>query len=84
MVYKCQDFHTAMKILEPLWEKEGFAKKRPALLYYLGRAYYGNADYAKAVKVLEQWIRYCQKTGRPVIPKKQTALDPGRYGLQPK
>jgi len=84
LVYKCKDFHTAWKILEPLWEKKGFAAKRPALLYYLGRAYYGNADYANSVKVLEQWMEYCKRTGRPVIPRKSPVLEPGTYGMQPR
>ncbi len=84
LVYKCQDLHTAWKILEPLWEKKGFAKKRPALLYYLGRAYYGNADYGSSVKVLEQWIAYCKRVNRPVIPKASPLLEPGKYGLQPR
>ncbi len=84
LVYKCQDFHTAMKIFDPLMEKKGFADRRPALLYYAGRTYYGNADYAKAVSALERWIAYCQKAGRPVIPKKVELGAPGKYGLQPK
>ena len=84
LVYKCQDFHTAWKILEPLWEKKGFAKRRPALLYYLGRAYYGNADYGSSVKVLEQWIAYCKRANRPVIPRASPLLEPGKYGLQPR
>ena len=67
LVYKCKDFHTAVKILEPLWEaKEG--KRRPALLYYLGRSHYGNADFAQAVKVLEQWIGYQAAAGKLKAP----------------
>ena len=36
LVYKCRDFHTAVKILEPLWERRPSSRRRPALLYYLG------------------------------------------------
>ncbi len=68
--YKCQHFHQAVKILEPLWGDAAYAKKRPALLYYLGRAFYGNADYRKGVKALEQWIAYRRKAGKPIAPPK--------------
>ncbi len=66
--YKGQHFHQAVKILEPLWSDDKFVKHRPALLYYLGRSFYGNADYAKSVKTMEQWIAYRVKTGLPVTP----------------
>ena len=66
--YKCQHFHQAAKILEPLWSDDKFVKRRPALLYYLGRSLYGNADYAKSVVALEAWIAYRVKAGLPVAP----------------
>jgi len=75
LVYKCQDFYTAANILEPLWEKKGYAERRPALLYYLGRAMYGNADFAKSIKVLEQWIRYRLGKGKPVAPPRSKTAD---------
>lgn len=68
LVYKCRDFHTAVKVLEPLMERKGFSRRRPALLYYLGRAFYGNADFGKSIKALEQWIAQRGQAGKPVIP----------------
>jgi spermidine synthase len=79
LVYKCTDFYTAANILGPLWENKGFVRRRPALLYYLGRTFFGNADYAKAIKALEQWIAYRVKAGKPVAPPPRLPLpdDPG-------
>jgi spermidine synthase len=68
LVYKCEDYHTAVRILEPLWEKPEAVKRRPAVLYYLGRSFYGNADYSKSVKTLEGWIEYRTRVGKPVVP----------------
>jgi len=68
LVYKCRDFHAAVNILEPLYAQESFVKRRPALLYYLGRSYYGNADYAKSLKALERWVTRRVADGKQVVP----------------
>ena len=69
--YKCQHFHQAVKILEPLWSDKTYVTRRPALLYYLGRAFYGNADYGKSVKALQQWIEYRVSMGMEVTPARE-------------
>jgi tetratricopeptide (TPR) repeat protein len=76
LVYKCGDFHTAVKILEPLLLNDQFVKRRPALLYYLGRAYYGDADFAKSVEILEKWIEYRKNIGKPVVPPSRSTGSP--------
>jgi spermidine synthase len=68
LVYKAQDFHAAVNTLEALWEDKAFLRKRPAALYYLGRAWYGNADYEKAIAALEAWIRHREKSGKAIAP----------------
>ncbi|MCC6749441.1 MAG: fused MFS/spermidine synthase [Deltaproteobacteria bacterium] len=68
LAYKTGEFRAAAQILEPLWSNGKFIERRPALLYYLGRAYYGNADYRKGIKALRQWYEYRRRTGRPEVP----------------
>ena len=68
LVYKCKDFHTAVNVLEPLYVDQDFIKRRPALLYYLGRAFYGNADFAKSLEALDGWIDDRVRRNRAVVP----------------
>jgi spermidine synthase len=77
LVYKCKDFHTAVKILEPLYDDPGIVKRRPALLYYVGRAFYGNADFAKAVDALEAWIEHRVRAHKPPVPPRGDEEDSG-------
>jgi hypothetical protein len=43
-------------------------KRRPATLYYLGRSYFANAGYGKAVATLERYIEAQNALGRPLLP----------------
>ena len=84
LAYKTANFHEAVNILEPCWEEEGFADKRPALLYYIGRVFYANADFKKAVLALEQWAVRREKDGLPVIPRQRMLVEPAsRPATQP-
>ncbi len=38
------------------------------MLYYLGRAYYANASYVKAIDALERYVRSQTVLGRPLLP----------------
>ncbi len=81
VVYKCGDFHTAVNILEPLLEDKAFVARRPALLYYLGRTFYGNADFQKSIQTFEKWISRMTAAHRPIAP--QTApITPGEGQLR--
>jgi spermidine synthase len=75
LVYKCLDFHAAVNILEPLWQKASFVTRRPPLLYYAGRAFYGNADFRKAIEALEAWIAHRQRVGKPAVPPEAPASE---------
>ncbi|MCA9669353.1 MAG: fused MFS/spermidine synthase [Myxococcales bacterium] len=69
IAYKNSNYYNARNILSPLLEVDGFEKRRPALLYYLGRAYYGNADYAESIKQLEAWVHHRMAVKKPVAPR---------------
>jgi spermidine synthase len=68
LVYKCLDFHAAVNIFETIVEDRAFVRRRPALLYYAGRAFYANADYPKAQTALEEWIAVRDRRGQPPVP----------------
>ena len=59
-------------------EDVSFAARRPATLYYLGRSYFANANYGKAVATLERYIQAQSALGRPLLP---TAPQAGAAGL---
>ncbi len=80
LVYKCLDFHAAVNIFESLVEDRALVRRRPALLYYAGRAFYGNADYAKALAALEEWVAVRERKGLPAVPPPATR--PAADGLQ--
>ena len=42
--------------------------RRPEVFYYLGRAYYANASYVKAIDALERYIRSQAILERPLLP----------------
>ncbi|MCB9556127.1 MAG: fused MFS/spermidine synthase [Deltaproteobacteria bacterium] len=69
IAYKTRNFHQSVNILSPLWSDRAFLERRPAVLYYLGRSFYGNADYKKSVQALEQWIDIRVRGGHPWLPK---------------
>jgi spermidine synthase len=66
--YKTEFYGDAIDQLKPLSDDPAFVARRPAVLYYLGRAYYGNANYRKAVAALERYIVAQQAAGQPLLP----------------
>ena len=70
--YKTEFYADAIDLLKPLAEDPAFVSRRPAVLYYLGRAYYANAIYGKAVAALEGFITAQRAAGRPLLPASAT------------
>jgi spermidine synthase len=66
--YKAEFYGDAVDELKPLADDAEFTKRRPELLYYLGRSYFANANCAKAVAALERYILAQEALGRPVLP----------------
>jgi len=66
--YKAEFYGDAIDELKPLADDAAFAKRRPELLYYLGRSYFANANCAKAVAALERFIVLQQALGRQLLP----------------
>ena len=66
--YKTEFYGDAIDQLKPLADDPSYVARRPALLYYLGRAYYANANYRKAVAALERYIPAQRAAGQPLLP----------------
>ena len=66
--YKAQFFGDAIDELRPLAQDEAIVARRPAVLYYLGRAYYANATYGKAIEALERYVIAQRKAGLSLLP----------------
>jgi len=66
--YKAEFYGDAVDELKPLADDADFVSRRPELLYYLGRAYFANANCAKAVAALERYIVAQGGLGRPLLP----------------
>jgi hypothetical protein len=66
--YKAEFYGDAIDELKPLADDAEYAKRRPELLYYLGRSYFANANCAKAIAALERFIEAQQALGRPLLP----------------
>ncbi|HEY5284577.1 MAG TPA: hypothetical protein VIM14_17430, partial [Polyangia bacterium] len=66
--YKAEFYGDAIDELKPLADDAEFAKRRPELLYYIGRSYFANANCAKAVAALERYIVAQAALGRPLLP----------------
>jgi spermidine synthase len=66
--YKAEFYGDAIDELKPLADDLDYAARRPELLYYIGRAYFANANCAKAVAALERYILAQQALGRPLLP----------------
>ena len=73
LVYRCRQYRTAVNILAPLAKQAAFQARRPALRFYLGKAYWADADFAKAVRTFEEWIAERKARGAPVVPSKAPA-----------
>jgi hypothetical protein len=66
--YKAEFYGDAIDELKALAEDRAYVTRRPALLYYLGRAYHANANYTKAVAALERYIEAQRSAGQPLLP----------------
>jgi hypothetical protein len=66
--YKTEFYADAIDALKPLADDAAYVARRPETLYYLGRSYYANAMYGKAVDALERFERSQTVLGRPVLP----------------
>ena len=66
--YKTELYADAVEQLKPLAEDQAFTRKRPAVLYYLGRAHYASVTYGKAVSALERYIDLQRAAGQPLLP----------------
>jgi spermidine synthase len=70
--YKAEFYGDAIGELKPLAEDAGYVARRPAVLYYLGRASFANANYGQAVSALERYIDAQQAAGQPLLPESAT------------
>jgi spermidine synthase len=66
--YKAEFYRDAIDDLKVLAADAALAGRRPALLYYLGRAYFANAAYGKAIDTLERYIAAQRAAGLPLLP----------------
>jgi len=72
--YKTEFYSDAIDELKVLADDAAYTARRPELLYYLGRSYYANAMYVKAVDALERYVRSQTVLGRPLLPESETKL----------
>jgi len=70
--YKAEFYNDAVDDLKPLSEDAAFVARRPETLYYLGRAYYANASYVKAIDALERYVKSQRILGRSLLPASAT------------
>jgi spermidine synthase len=56
LLYKADLPDEAVDKLKPLLDEPGYADKRPALLYYLSRAEYGDGIFDASVRNMEKWL----------------------------
>ncbi|MCU1283473.1 MAG: hypothetical protein JWM53_7019 [bacterium] len=56
LLYKAELDDDAVDRLKPLTDEPGYAKRRPAVLYYLARAEYGNGMFEPAVRNMEKYL----------------------------
>ncbi len=66
--YKAELYADAVEQLKPLAEDDSYVRRRPAVLYYLGRAHYASVTYGKAVAALERYIDLQRAAGQPLLP----------------
>jgi spermidine synthase len=66
--YKAEFYGDAVDELKPLADDADYVRRRPELLYYIGRSYFANANCAKAVAALERYIVAQQALQRPLLP----------------
>lgn len=74
LVYRCRQYRTAVNILAPLLKKTDWLAKRPALRFYLAKAYWADADFTKAVFTFEKWIAERTASKALIVPRKPSPL----------
>jgi hypothetical protein len=74
--YKAELYGDAIDELKPLADDAAFVARRPATLYYLGRAYYANLNYTKAAAALERYVLAQGAAGHPLLPASARAPAP--------
>ncbi|HEY0711360.1 MAG TPA: hypothetical protein VGF45_01705, partial [Polyangia bacterium] len=83
--YKAEFYGDAIDELRPLAADAAFVARRPAVLYYLGRAYFANANYGKAGAALERYLAAvpgapAAKTGAARSPASAATAPDGTMG----
>jgi hypothetical protein len=57
LLYKVERHDDAADRLKPLADDAAYAARRPAVLYYLARAEYGNGMFEPAVRNMERYLQ---------------------------
>lgn len=81
--YKAEFYSDAIELLRPLAGAgtAAYVDQHPAVLYYLGRSQYANADYEKALGTLERYVKLQAAAGRPPLPIPTPAPERGALRL---
>jgi hypothetical protein len=66
--YKAEFYRDAIDDLKVLAADAALVARRPALLYYLGRSYFANAAYGKAIDALEDFVTAQRAVALPLLP----------------
>ena len=67
LLYKSALYTEAVDRLKPLLADDAYVKRRPALLYYLARAEYGDAIYDAAVRNMERYFELKDSTALAAV-----------------
>ncbi len=67
--YKAEFNGDAIAELKKLADDPVYVARRPAVLYYLGRAHFADVAHNKAVLALERYIQAQSALGRPLLPE---------------
>jgi spermidine synthase len=67
--YKTEFYGDAIDELAPLAEDPAYVARHPEVLYYLGRSYFANLNYTKAVSALERFVEAQRARGGPLLPR---------------
>lgn len=71
--YKTEFYGDAIDELSTLATDEAYVARRPAVLYYLGRSFFANANYGKAIATLERYVTAQRALGKPLLPASSAA-----------
>jgi spermidine synthase len=65
LLYKAELDDDAVDRLKPLADDKAYVARRPAVLYYLARAEYGNGMFDAAVRNMQRYLDATAESGRP-------------------